>query len=143
MANPNDLITSFENIGVPQSSNSSSPSQGSGKPKRDTQFWVNVGLLRGRPGEQKLVGLPMGIPLDELQEKKVPSTKTQNQEFRNLRLAERELWHKMRELMATLKPGESRVLPFQVEIRRVDEKEQIEDEQDPSVNPFAVGAVTF
>lgn len=137
MKNPNDLITSFEGIGVQPSAGANTNQT---RQKKDTQFWVNVGLTRkNAAGEAKLVSLPMGIPLDELQPRRVPSQKTQNQDFRNLRLAENELFSKLREIMATLKPGQSVTLPFQVELRRVDEKEVIEDEQDPSVNPYAVG----
>lgn len=129
MRNPNDLITNFADIQV-----GASTANGQRAQKKDTQIWINVGLRRNG----KLVSLPMGIALDELKERKVPSPKTQNQEFRNLRLAEAQLWAKMKEIMASLKPGETKVLPFEVEIRKVDEKEVIED-VDQSENPFAIG----
>lgn len=132
--NPSDLINNFSQIGT-------TPTEGSStnKPKKNTQFWVNVGLQRpDGKGGTKLVQLPMGIPLDELVAPTVPSPKTQNIEFRNLRLAQNQLWAEMKRIMETLKPGESVTLPLQVELRKVDEKEIVEN-VDQSENPFAIG----
>lgn len=105
--------------------------------KEPTLFWLNVGVKR----QDKLVQLPMGIPLDKLTARKVPSASTKNPEFRNLRLAEHQLWEKVKELMGTLKPGESMELPFTVEIRRVEEAQQTEENVEADANPFDVSDV--
>jgi hypothetical protein len=127
----NDLIADFGNIGVKKTNGTKQE-----KPEQTpTQFWVNVGLSRGG----KLVSLPMGIPLDNLKARKIPNSSTKNQEFRNLRLAESQLFDKIQEIMASLKPGESKTLPLQVELRRVEEQEDHSETEDNSENPFSVG----
>ena len=106
------------------------------KPK--SEFWVNVGIERNG----KLVCLPMGIALDKLEARRIPGSSSKNTEFRFLRLAEADLWKKMQEIMASMKPGETISLPFQVELRRCEATEVVED-QDSTVNPFAVSPVIF
>ena len=124
----NDFITG----GVQNHENQNSQA----KPK--SEFWVNVGIERNG----KLVSLPMGIALDKLEPRRIPGSSSKNQEFRFLRLAEADLWKKMQEIMASMKPGEVVTLPFQVELRRCEATEVVE-EQDTTVNPFAVGPLTI
>ena len=123
----NDFITGGQ---------SNHENQTAAKPK--SEFWVNVGIERNG----KLVCLPMGIALDKLEARKIPGSSSKNTEFRFLRLAEADLWKKMQEIMAQMKPGEVISLPFQVELRRCEATEQVE-EQDTTVNPFAVGPLTI
>lgn len=105
------------------------------KPEK-TQFWVNVGVERGG----KLVSLPMGIPMDKLEARKIPGSSSKNTEFRQLRLAEADLFAKIQAIMGQMQPGQVVKLPFTVELRRCEENEQ-PTEQDSSVNPFAVGDI--
>lgn len=122
----NDFITTNQN----------NQNQAESKPK--SEFWVNVGIERGG----KLVSLPMGIALDKLEARKIPGSSTKNLEFRQLRQAEADLWSKMQQLMATMKPGETVVLPFQVELRRC-EAPEIATEAEETANPFLVGPLSI
>lgn len=121
-----NLLSQFEDIQVPTSKTSSDASTQGKRPA--AKFWVNVGLRRNG----KLLTLPMGIPLDNLKSKAVPK---QAGDFQSMRKAEAQLWEKIQELMSTMKPGESKTLPFEVEIRKVTEEEQIEE----TSNPFDLG----
>ena len=102
-----------------------------------SEYWCNIGL------EKNGVFLsPFGIALDKQRKKTIPGPLTKNPEFRNQRIAEVALHNKIEEVMASLKPGESVILPLQVEIRRISEKENVE-EIDPSENPFLEGGFGF
>ncbi len=130
------LINSFDNIPLPGSERRTASNQATQQEKQPVFFWLNVGIERNG----KLVQLPMGIPLDGLKARKVPGPSTKNLEFRQLRQAEAQLWTKVQEVMASLKPGESVKLPFSVEIRRVEEAvSEEESETETSENPFAIG----
>ena len=133
MATVNDLISGFTKKAQPASQGNESTS----KPEK-TQFWINVGIERAG----KLVSLPMGIPLDKLEARKIPGSSTKNVEFRQLRQAEADLFSKVQQVMAAMKPGETYKLPFTVEIRRCEEAE-VTTEQDVNENPFAVGPLTI
>lgn len=125
----NDFITNTNNQNNGNQTESS-------KPK--SEFWVNVGIERGG----KLVSLPMGIALDKLEARKIPGSSTKNLEFRQLRQAEADLWSKMQTIMAGMKPGETVILPFQVELRRCEAPEQV-TEVDDTANPFLVGPLSI
>lgn len=123
----NDFITN---------TNNQNQNQTESKPK--SEFWVNVGIERGG----KLVSLPMGIALDKLEARKIPGSSTKNVEFRQLRQAEADLWSKMQTIMAGMKPGETVILPFQVELRRCEAPEQTTETEETS-NPFLVGPLSI
>lgn len=107
------------------------------KPEKEkTQWWINVGIERNG----KLVSLPMGIPMDKLEARKIPGSSSKNTEFRQLRMAEADLFQKIQAIMGQMQPGQVVKLPFTVELRRCEENEQ-PTEQDSSVNPFAVGDI--
>lgn len=106
---------------------------GEKKEKQNTKFWLNVGIERGG----KLVSLPMGIPLDNLKPKAIPGPSTKNQDFRFLRMAESQLFDKVQEIKATMKPGEVCRLPFIVELRMTDEKVEPTEEEFQQ-NPYAI-----
>lgn len=121
-----NLLSEFEDIQLPGSSKT--PDMASQAKRPAAKYWVNVGLRRNG----KLLTLPMGIPLDNLKAKAIPK---QAGDFQNMRKGEAQLWEVLQQLMSTLKPGESKTLPFEVEIRKVEEHEQIEE----NVNPFDLG----
>ena len=127
-----NLITGLANL--KQNGNNGSENS---KPEK-TEFWVNVGIERAG----KLVSLPMGIPMDKLEARKIPGSSSKNTEFRFLRLAEADLWSKMQQIMAQLKPGEVVKLPFTVELRRCEATEQPTAE-DTAANPFSIGDITL
>ncbi len=114
----------FQDIKIPGKGEQQT-TETNGKQKEQTKFWLNVGVRRG----EKLVTLPMGIPLDNLKAKAIPGPATKNQDFRHLRMAESQLFDRIREMMAGLKPGETMELPLTVELRCVDEKT---DEETPA-----------
>lgn len=93
------------------------------KERTKSQFWVNVGINI----DGVHYALPLGIALDELKARPIPGPKTQNQEFRNLRKGEAELWAGMEKLMAKLEPGQefdlTKNLNFSAVLRRIDAKE--------------------
>ena len=145
MASDN-LITSFNDIGNSGSTGTKQlfknlkPAEQ--KEKTPVFFWGNVGLRRNG----KLVSLPMGIALDKSPEIKLPNapradaTPEQKQrylEYKQLQEARIMLWNKVREVMSTLKPGETITLPFEFEIRRVNEETESEV-ADTTENPFAI-----
>lgn len=110
------------------------------KKKTPSQFWLNVGIVRGTKEAEKFLQLPVGIALDELQAKDIPSSRTENQEFRNQRIAEKQLWELVKTEFSKLKPGEELEVPLVCRIRRINEKEQL-SEKDVVENPFAIGAL--
>jgi len=133
MTSINELISNLSSLkqnGVGGSTNESA--------KEKTQFWVNVGVERGG----KLVSLPMGIPMDKLEARKIPGNSSKNTEFRQLRQAEADLFAKIQKIMAQMQPGETVKLPFTVELRRCEENETV-TEQDSGTNPFAVGDIAL
>lgn len=125
----NNLLAEIDDIKLPGHSGTEQNQNSAKRPA--AKFWVNVGIKRGG----KMLTLPMGIALDNLQAKPLPK---QRGEFYHLREAEAQLWEKIQALMATLKPGESKTLPFEVEIRRVEEKQDSPESQE---NPFALGDI--
>lgn len=142
-----DLMNRFKDAGQFPAQEKNKLFQGqSANPSQETQtrtppqFWANVGIQRVNPetGETVLVSLPMGIALDKSPEIEVPGEKSKNIEYRMLQVARADLWNQVKQLMSTLKPGEVVQLPFQVEIRRVDEK-KAPDLTITESNPFAVG----
>lgn len=133
-SSPTGPMMNFDDIKLPGSQNGT-PQPGTEKKQRpDTKYWCNVGIERGG----KFIPLPMGIPLDNLKPRNIPGPKTKNQEFRNVRIAEKQLLEAVQSQLGTFTPGETRRVQFVVEIHMVDEKTEIsEDEIDE--NPFAVG----
>lgn len=112
--------------------------KGSTKKHEPTTFWLNVGVVRkNAEGEEKLVTLANGIPLDGMQAPSIPGPNTKNQEFRNLQIARNQLHTMLWDKLATLRPGESVRVPFAVELRRIDEKHDITQEE-VDTNPFAL-----
>jgi hypothetical protein len=110
-----------DEIKKPGSTSSSTETK---KEREPANFWLNVGVVRkNADGVEKLVTLPMGIPLDKLKAKPVPKNAS---EFQQLRAAEAELWAQFKPFYEALKPGESKRIPFVVEVRRVSEAEKAE-----------------
>jgi hypothetical protein len=102
-----------------------------GKAKMEAaRYWINVGIERNG----KFLSLPLGIPLDKLKAKPVPSTPG---DFHNLRQAEAELWSEIEMLKASLSPGQEVDLDLTVRIRMTAEKEEKETAE--NLNPYSLG----
>lgn len=134
MTSINDLISNLASLkqnGVGGTTNESA------KPEK-TQFWINVGVEKNG----KLVSLPMGIPMDKLEARKIPGSSSKNTEFRQLRQAEADLFQKIQAIMGQMQPGQVVKLPFTVELRRCEDNETV-TEQESGTNPFAVGDIAL
>ena len=87
------------------------------------QFWINIGYVvevQGEDGvESKFISLPMGIPLDT--QEHLP-TNSSNEMFRALRAAQNDLLDQLKDVAATLQPGEEKIIgegQLVIQLRRV------------------------
>lgn len=124
-----NLLSQFEDIQLPSTGTNSSTGTPQNK-RPSAKLWLNVGIRRNG----KLLTLPLGIPLDNLKAKPIPK---QPGEFQNIRKGEYQLLELLQQLMSTMNPGETRTVPFEAEIRRVEEHETSEEET--VSNPFDLG----
>ncbi len=130
-----DLIPELQEIKAPTEKQETTP--GPKKERDPANFWLNVGVIRkNAEGEEKLITLPMGIPLDKLKSKDVPK---KHSDFQQLRAAEKALWEQFKPFFESLKPGESKRVNFICEVRRVSDAETVEEE----TNPYALGKLNF
>jgi hypothetical protein len=130
-----DMIPQFDEISgpTPKAVASGGRTHDKTEPKREpARYWLNVGVVRG----EKLLTLPMGIPLDKLKAKPIPNKAS---DFQQLRAGEADLWKAFKAEFEKLKPGESKKLNLTCEIRMTSEAEAVEED----TNPYAVGALTF
>lgn len=118
------VIPSFDDIVLPTSKKEGETKE----PRKASEFWINVGVQVG----DKLVQLPLGIPLDGLKSRPIPSGEG---EFRQLRLAEASLWEQVQGVMAQMEPGQEIPLPKLTAVLRRN-KQPAEDEN--KENPFKV-----
>lgn len=129
-----NLIPDFITVPAPKTQQQSKTEEKheTSKPKEPALWWLNVGLeVNG-----KFLTLPMGIPLDKLKAKPVPN---KTSDFQQLRIGEKQLWEAVHKEMQKLKPGESKRLNLQVEIRRVNEAELLEED----TNPYSLSKLNF
>lgn len=83
------------------------------------QFWLNLGYtsdVKDEQGVNKFVSLPLGIPLDTQEH---VSTSSKNQDFAKFQSARNGLFDQVMAVAAGLKPGESRIIKLEVQLRRV------------------------
>lgn len=108
---------------------------------KPSQFWLNVGV---RAEDGTLLQLPLGIPLDDLKAKPIPSvSRDGDPSFRHQRVAEAALVETLQEMLATLEPGET--LPVEGlagEIRRVKDKQEVSEEEYEE-NPYLSAVALF
>lgn len=101
-----------------------------------SQYWVNVGyeveVETDQGTETRFVSLNAGIALDRVQEMK---TNSSNAEWNHLCAAKNDLHTQLMEAASQMKPGESKLVQLQVEIRRIKEDAPIISS---SENPFSV-----
>lgn len=109
----------------------------------NAQFWLNVGYYVQVPSAdnpdvmvERLVSLPMGLPLDTMQRQR---TDTSSAELNNLRDASNTLLEAILKHVQSMNPGETKKLTnLHLEVRRVGEK------QGPtSDNPFKSAMPSF
>lgn len=98
----------------------------------DTEYWINVGVevsaTDPETGEEKqvFISLPVGIPVNNWKEVRIPALTADNQEFRDLMIAKKQLAEQAEQILLSLQPGESKIVrALTAEFRRVKKKENI------------------
>lgn len=95
-------------------------SERSERPK--AQLWLNIGYSSGvkdEEGNDRFVSLPLGIPLDT--QEHLPTT-SRNIDYANFQAARNNLLDQIMEAGKALKPGESRLLNLEIQLRRINDE---------------------
>lgn len=103
----------FSRFGARKSVFGKEEAPASERPK--AQFWLNLGYEtddEARP----FVSLPQGIALDTQEKEK---TNSSNKDYAAFNAAKNNLLDQLLEAAASLAPGESMIVPLQIELRRV------------------------
>ena len=100
-------------------------------------IWLNIGYevqVATTDGtlESRFINLPMGLPLDTMEEVK---TNSSNDTFAAMQVAKNDLLKQLLAAAADLAPGAERIVNLQVQMRRVNESSSVAL-SDPTVNPF-------
>ncbi len=126
----------FEKAFGRQSGNNNGGSNDS-RPK--AQLWLNVGyttevdsIVDGQSvTEEQFISLPVGIPVDTMEH--LP-TNMRNESFAQLRGAQNYLLDEVIRAADLLKPGETKVLNLQIQLRRVnDERAEVPVAENPMI----------
>jgi hypothetical protein len=101
-------------------------------------IWLNIGYeveVQDTEGvtETRFINLPMGLPLDTMEEVK---TNSSNETFAAMQVAKNDLLKQLLGAAADLKPGQERIVNLQVQMRRVNDAAASTALSDPTVNPF-------
>lgn len=99
-----------------------------GKPKKPAaKFWLNPGIDYVDPAtdETIFIGMPQGLPLDTMDEVKVPARKSP---YQDLQKGKNSLLRQLNEIANELAPGETTTVNLVCQIRRAEESgEQVVD----------------
>lgn len=99
-------------------------------------LWLNVGYevdVQDEHGNKKFVSLPLGIPVDSME---ALSTNSKNEQYALFQAARNDLLAQIMEVAKGVKPGESKLLNLQIQLRRVND--ETATAQVPATgNPFA------
>lgn len=110
------------------------------------EFWLNVGYIAepNAEGNYGFVSLPMGIPLDTMNE---AAERVNNEELREFRGAQNDLHRQLLDAASKLKPGEDVIyecdngLAIQIR-RRNDEPEQTDIRDNRFAKKLSLGVAT-
>ena len=102
------------------------------------QIWMNLGYEIQVPAtdgtmETRFINLPMGLPLDTMEEVATTST---NEVFAAIQIAKNDLLKQLLTAAADLPAGGERIVNLQVQMRRVNDAAANVQLTDPAVNPF-------
>jgi len=102
------------------------------------QIWMNLGYEIQVPAtdgtmETRFINLPMGLPLDTMEEVATTST---NEVFAAMQVAKNDLLKQLLTAAADLPAGGERIVNLQVQMRRVNDAAANVQLTDPAVNPF-------
>ena len=100
-------------------------------------IWLNIGYevevpVEDGSTETRFINLPMGLPLDTMEEVK---TNSSNETFAAMQVAKNDLLKQLLAAAADLPPGGERIVKLQVQMRRVNEASNVAL-SNPDVNPF-------
>ena len=124
------------NITKPVFAAKTAAATGTARPK--AQIWMNLGYEIQVPAtdgtmETRFINLPMGLPLDTMEEVATTST---NEVFAAMQIAKNDLLKQLLAAAADLPPGGERIVNLQVQMRRVNDAAANVQLTDPAVNPF-------
>lgn len=124
------------NITKPVFAAKTAAATGTARPK--AQIWMNLGYEIQVPAtdgtmETRFINLPMGLPLDTMEEVATTST---NEVFAAMQIAKNDLLKQLLAAAADLTPGGERIVNLQVQMRRVNDAAANVQLTDPAVNPF-------
>lgn len=123
-----------------QGSKSQAPaSSGSGRQDQPkAKVWINIGYyVTTGDGDQRFVSLPVGIPLDTMEE---VSTRSSNDDYRAFQSARNDLLSAIKVAAGELPSGGERQLNLQIQMRRVNEEQA---PVETGTNPYALDAATL
>lgn len=105
------------------------------------QLWLNIGYpveveLADGSKETRFISLPMGLPLDTMEE--VP-TNSSNAVFANMQAAKNNLFRQLMEAGSALPEGGERLVNLQIQLRRVNgETKVVDNDSNPFIQPLAL-----
>ncbi len=100
-------------------------------------LWLNIGYVsdvKDEDGTNRFVSLPLGIPVDSME---ALPTNSRNQDFAMFQKARNDLLAQIMEVAKGVKPGESKILNLQIQLRRVND-EATSVPVPATGNPFAL-----
>ena len=110
------------------------------------KVWLNVGRqvdckvddgTGNKVNGTQFIALPMGLAMDTMEEMAVPKS-NKNQEYKQIVLARNNLMAQIQKAAEALQPGEELLIPLQVQIRRVEEAQDLPEGDNPFVVDLAV-----
>ena len=100
-------------------------------------LWLNVGYVsdvKDEDGTNRFVSLPLGIPVDSME---ALPTNSRNQDYAMFQQARNDLLNQILVVAKDVKPGESKILNLQIQLRRVND-EAATAPVPATGNPFAL-----
>ncbi len=101
-----------------------------GKPLPDAKIWFNIGQPDGvdSEGKELFQGLPTGLAFDTMRKHVINPKDTP--EFQAIQQDRNDFYDLVAEMVADLKPGETRILNLKIQAQRVKDNAPVEVDQD-------------
>lgn len=103
--------------------------------RRQSKLWVNIGFHNA---EGKFVNLPVGIPVDTME---LIAVRGQSEDWVRLTHERNMLIKMLQQHGDKMEPGQEEILPLQVQLRRVSDKLELDEEvmqEMAAASPLAV-----
>lgn len=91
------------------------PASNNNAQRKNSEFWLNIGVEAQQNNEPLFISLPVGLPIDDM---KPARANTSNQEWNALAQAKNGLLEELQKLAAGLQPGETLPLTLTVQLHR-------------------------